>query len=155
MCLSFFAESSGLLDALEESVTDAEWEEAYRKHVVVVDSDRSVLPTNLYLDGVAVTKREGVLAGWQGAELEFKPKMHLVFHLVERTRTHGNPRFYSTFLDESLNSTLRGIVRSSHRATWELRVFSKFAWVEERRAKRQRLPLKRKRPLRLRARADA
>ena len=85
---------------------------------------------------------KAMLAGWTAADIEFKPKMHLLFHLVERARTHGNPRFYGTFLDESLNCTLRDIARSAHRLTWEARIFSRFGWAEERRVKKQKLPKK-------------
>lgn len=40
-----------------------------------------------------------------------------------RSQTHGNPRFYSTFLDESLNLTLRNVASAAHRTNMENRIF--------------------------------
>ena len=80
-----------------------------------------------------------VFASWAGARWHMTPKMHLMLHAVERARLHGNPRFYSTFLDEGLNRVLRDIARSTHRLTWEVRIFERFAWAEQARAKRKRI----------------
>jgi len=44
----------------------------------------------------------------------------------QRSRHQGNPRFYATFLDESLNGNIAKIARSCHRRTWLKRVFVKF-----------------------------
>ena len=46
-----------------------------------------------------------------------------------RTRSfqQGNPRFYATFLGESLNLTLRDCAARSHRNTMEQRIFRLFA----------------------------
>eukprot|EP00959_Pyramimonas_sp_CCMP1952_P345032 7226119-Pyramimonas_sp.AAC.1 len=37
----------------------------------------------------------------------------------------GNPRWYSTFLDESLNLVLAGVAAASHKATWERSIFDR------------------------------
>ena len=79
-----------------------------------------------------------ILAGWEAAGVPLVPKMHLLFHMVERAQTQGNPRFYATFLDESLNRTLRDLVRTSHRNVWVQRIFHRFRWVESKRCKRHR-----------------
>ena len=79
-----------------------------------------------------------ILAGWEAAGVPLVPKMHLLFHMVERAQTQGNPRFYGTFLDESLNRTLRDLVRTSHRNVWVQRIFHRFRWVESKRCKRHR-----------------
>ena len=44
-----------------------------------------------------------------------------------RSAQQGNPRFYATFLDESLNLTLRDCAARSHRNTMEKRIFRLFA----------------------------
>ena len=75
---------------------------------------------------------------WAGAQLGMVPKMHMMLHLVERCRTHGNPAYYSTFLDESLNRTLRDIARAAHATTWAARIFERFSVTEQVRAKRSR-----------------
>ena len=54
------------------------------------------------------------------------PKSHLFPHLTLRIPHWGNPRFYSTYLDESLNRTFIKIAASCHRRTFERRMFSKF-----------------------------
>lgn len=56
-----------------------------------------------------------------------KPKHHLFRHLTERVQEHGNPRFYSTYHDESLNRQLARVAASCHRMTFERRLFSKFS----------------------------
>ena len=38
----------------------------------------------------------------------------------------GNPKYYSCFTDESLNSILRSAVQYVHRSTMEIRVFRMF-----------------------------
>ena len=57
------------------------------------------------------------------AGVHYTPKHHLWCHLTLRIRTAGNPRCYSTFLDESLNRVLANIAAKAHRSTWELRTF--------------------------------
>ena len=54
---------------------------------------------------------------------EQMPKAHLMAHLTTRIPEQGNPRYYSTFTDETLNLTLAGMASSSHRTTWEEGVF--------------------------------
>ena len=55
------------------------------------------------------------------------PKHHLWIHMTRRICSKGNPRFYSTFLDESLNAVLSDIAASNHRRTFERKTFQKFA----------------------------
>ena len=75
---------------------------------------------------------------WDTADIHRTPKLHLTFHMIERAQTEGNPNFYSTYLDESLNRTLRDIARVAHRRVWEMRMFDSFARSEQRRSVRQR-----------------
>ena len=57
--------------------------------------------------------------------IAFKPKHHLYWHLTVRIRHQGNPRMYSTYLDESLNRFIANTAGSCHRMTFERRLFAK------------------------------
>ena len=46
------------------------------------------------------------------------PKHHLMVHLIQQSLVKGNPSFYATWNDESLNGILRKIAVSCHRLTW-------------------------------------
>ena len=59
----------------------------------------------------------------QHVGVKLLPKHHLWCHLTVRIRTAGNPRAYSTFLDESLNRALANMASAAHRARWEERTF--------------------------------
>ena len=52
------------------------------------------------------------------AGLNLLPKCHLMFHLIQRCLSKGNPKRYSTYRDESFNGVVARIARSSHRRTW-------------------------------------
>ena len=54
------------------------------------------------------------------------PKHHLMLHCVQRTGLKGNPRFYHTYRDESLNGRVARIARTSHRLTFCDTVHRKF-----------------------------
>ena len=60
------------------------------------------------------------------AGVPFKPKHHLFTHLIRSCRTHGNPRDFSTFLDESCNRVLASVARSAYSTVWEQRTFAHF-----------------------------
>lgn len=62
------------------------------------------------------------------AGILYTPKHHLMVHLTHRAAKHGNPRFYSTFLDESFNGQMAAVCRSAHRAKFQERVLIKFAF---------------------------
>ena len=59
------------------------------------------------------------------AGAKFVPKHHLWCHLVLLAPINGNPRYYSTFLDESLNAVVAAVAHASHPATWEKRIFDR------------------------------
>ena len=59
------------------------------------------------------------------AECGFTPKCHLWLHLTQRVPLCGNPRLYSTFLDESLNHVVSCIAGAANRRTWEKRIFQR------------------------------
>lgn len=100
-------------------------------------SPRNVPEKNLREMFVTV-KRHIELSEKAGVPL--KPKHHLMLHLVTRTRRHGNPGYYSTFEDESINRVVKKIGQAAHRSVWEARMFAHFRMAEDARmgAKRPR-----------------
>ncbi len=67
------------------------------------------------------------------------PKTHLVFHLILRMGYQGNPWFYHTFVDESLNKTLKKVLRWCQQSTFEAMCLAKASELLRRMgAKRQR-----------------
>ena len=60
--------------------------------------------------------------------IRFKPKHHLYIHLVCSVHRFGNPRLTSsTWIDESLNSTLVHVAQSAHSLAWSRRIIAVFA----------------------------
>ena len=57
------------------------------------------------------------------------PKFHLMFHCIQRAVSQGNPRFSSTYRDESLNGVIARIARSCHRRTWQAMVHHKVGYM--------------------------
>eukprot|EP00969_Alexandrium_andersonii_P121244 5359795-Alexandrium_andersonii.AAC.1 len=57
--------------------------------------------------------------------VDLSPKHHLWIHLTKRVLVFGNPRTYSTFVDETLNLTIAGMTAASHAAHWETRVIDR------------------------------
>ena len=60
-----------------------------------------------------------------------KPKVHLMWHMVDRTCMLGNPKYYSTYKDESVNGTIARIAHSCHRAKWNHTVHIKYFALEK------------------------
>ena len=46
------------------------------------------------------------------------PKHHLLIHMIQRAGRLGNPRFYMTYKNESLNGVIARIAASCHRSCW-------------------------------------
>lgn len=67
------------------------------------------------------------------------PKAHMVLHVCLRAEFQGNPSRYTTFLDESLNSTLKSVLRLCHQTSFERQGLVKFREALSRPAVRQRL----------------
>jgi hypothetical protein len=57
---------------------------------------------------------------------KFMPKHHQMMHAVHNIARHGNPRYYHTYRDESLNGVIAKIGRSCHRTAFGLSVHMKF-----------------------------
>ena len=55
----------------------------------------------------------------EDARVPFLPKHHMLAHLTIQMREKGNPRFYSTFLDETLNSIIAAAAARAHPSRWE------------------------------------
>ena len=69
----------------------------------------------------------------------FTPKCHLLFHLALRMREQGNALVYQCFLDESLNKTLKSVLRFVHQRNFERMGLVKCAETFSRPSKRQRV----------------
>lgn len=64
----------------------------------------------------------------EAAGIKYLPKMHLMVHLADQSRTYGNPRCLgATWIDESDNMALAAVCRTSHSAVWSRRVLATFA----------------------------
>ena len=64
------------------------------------------------------------------AGIAMKPKHHIFVHMTIGVPYNGNPRMYSTYMDESLNRDIACIAASCHRLTFERRVFAKFSHLQ-------------------------
>ena len=60
------------------------------------------------------------------AQIPFTPKWHLFLHICQRAYYFGNPRTYSTFIDEGYNGRLAALAGQCHRQTWHKRVLAGF-----------------------------
>ena len=48
------------------------------------------------------------------------PKRHLCTHLLSNLAKHGNPRMYSTWMDESLNKQIKKCCRELSQTTFDI-----------------------------------
>ena len=62
--------------------------------------------------------------------MHLMPKSHMMYHMIQRAVFTGNPRMYSTYIDESLNGHIARICRSVHRRTWAFSVYEKLAMMD-------------------------
>ena len=76
---------------------------------------------------VDLAKRAFVLREYAG--IPPTPKWHLMLHIASRARRDGNPAWYATFLDESLNGNLAAMAKGCHRRTWHTSLLAAFRWV--------------------------
>ena len=75
------------------------------------------LPPEILQEMMDTYKRHVVLA--RRLSYNLIPKHHLMFHLLARAASQGNPRFYSTWLDESLNRDLKLVLRNVSQCAFE------------------------------------
>ena len=59
-------------------------------------------------------------------------------HMVDRAAFQGNPAFYATWADETLNKVLAALGRQAHRTVWECRVLVYFEESQRRAVKKRR-----------------
>ena len=52
------------------------------------------------------------LASWKAWGGHCVPKHHMAWHLVQRARQHGNPKFYWTYADEGENRMMSSVAKS-------------------------------------------
>ncbi len=62
----------------------------------------------------------------EASGIPYKPKMHMLLHLVHQCERFGNPRHVATWFDEGLNRTLAQVAASAHAAVWHRRVLATF-----------------------------
>ena len=76
----------------------------------------------------------------RGVELEMMvPKCHITYRQITRALWQGNPTTYFTFLDESLNKSLKQCLRLCHQARFETMGLVKMEALLERPNQRLRL----------------
>ena len=64
------------------------------------------------------------------AGIPILPKAHLMYHCIQRSLEQGNPRTYTTYLDESYNWAIARVCRSVHRRAWAYAVYRKLQILE-------------------------
>ena len=58
------------------------------------------------------------------------PKHHSLIHMIQRCAYLPNPRYVSTYSDESLNGIIKRIAASSHRNTFGITVHAKYSILQ-------------------------
>ena len=64
------------------------------------------------------------------AAIPLLPKAHMMYHCIQRSLEKGNPRMYSTYIDESYNGAIARVCRSVHRRNWAMAVYRKLEMLE-------------------------
>ncbi|CAE7293625.1 unnamed protein product [Symbiodinium sp. CCMP2592] len=91
-------------------------------HPRAVDADTCALLFDNYNRFICLAAR---------AQIPLMPKCHMMYHMIQRALLKGNPRFYSTYIDESLNGAIARVCRSVHRRGWALAVYRKLSMLEQ------------------------
>ena len=97
--------------------------QALSRHMKILKSHGPKLPREASIELLSTFQRHVALLRRTGVGLI--PKHHLWLHLICATPQNGNPRFHSTFLDESLNGIVGLVAQAAHQKCWEARVFSR------------------------------
>ena len=63
------------------------------------------------------------------------PKHHLCVHMIQRSSRLGNPKYYHTYRDETLNGLVAKLARAAHRWVFHTCVHRRYAWLRECRSK--------------------
>jgi hypothetical protein len=75
---------------------------------------------------------------WLSSGLACKPKLHLLMHMCDRAHFQGNPAYYATWADESLNRLLASLGMQAHRSVCECRILCYFQQSQAHSSKRRR-----------------
>ena len=59
----------------------------------------------------------------------FVPKHHIIVHMLDKMSYQGNPVFYATWLDESLNKVLKAACRFTSQSSFELSVLTRMRQI--------------------------
>lgn len=57
--------------------------------------------------------------------IQQNPKSHQMYHMLYESKMNGNPSFYHSYANETLNGRIARIARTCHRKTWTESVFRK------------------------------
>eukprot|EP00959_Pyramimonas_sp_CCMP1952_P474616 9503767-Pyramimonas_sp.AAC.3 len=68
----------------------------------------------------------------QSANVHMVPKHHMMLHMAEEARHKGNPKFYATWTDETINRFVGNAAASCHRRTLERKSLQKTSVLLER-----------------------
>ena len=142
------AETHGLLAFVMEMF------QKYQGQLMALDSDSQFLFQILTYAGRAAQAFDAVLASYgreidvQGCQQLFQhyqrfislcdraavpilPKAHLMYHCVQNANVKGNPRHYTTYIDESYNGAIARVCRSVHRRGFAMAVYRKLSMLEQ------------------------
>eukprot|EP00959_Pyramimonas_sp_CCMP1952_P213237 4461734-Pyramimonas_sp.AAC.1 len=64
------------------------------------------------------------------AGVNMYPKHHMFRHLAAQIRRKGNPRYYNTYWDESVNGVVADLANTTHRARFERMTFRKYGYLK-------------------------
>ncbi|CAE7256188.1 unnamed protein product [Symbiodinium sp. CCMP2592] len=115
-------ENSHMFDLLRRAGCAAEaFDQIMNEHSRVFPQDACDALHTRYHRFIQLCSRAGV---------PFLPKGHLMYHLASQARVKGNPRMYSTYVDESYNGAIAKVCRSVHRRHWAMAVYRKLQMLE-------------------------
>ena len=116
------AEARTLFDLLSRAGEEAlKFDAVLERHSRAINTEICTALFNHYNAFISLCAR---------ADVPILPKAHMVYHMVQRALRQGNPRMYSTYIDESYNGNIARVCRSVHRQTWALGVYRKLAMLE-------------------------
>ena len=76
------------------------------------------------------------LRAMENLNIEFRPKMHAMVHMLQDVFEKGSPALWATWVDEGLNHTLKDVGAGSHRSGWYERTLHSMNRVLDRKSRR-------------------
>ena len=98
-----------------------EFDEILAKHGRSIGNQALSELYNRYNEFVYLSARAGV---------SISPKTHLMYHCIQKACQKGNPRAYTTYIDESYNGAIAKVCRSVSRQNWAMSVYRKLEMLE-------------------------